>query len=48
MGDHPRPLSRKATWIDKSISLRAVLKDPRALKAFQDFAVSVHAEEYVF
>jgi hypothetical protein len=30
-----KPLTRKATWIDKTISLRTVLKDPRALKAFR-------------
>ena len=48
MGDHgPRPLCRKATWIDKSITLRSVLKDSRALKSFQDFAVQVHSEENV-
>lgn len=33
-------LKRTATWIDKSINLRSVLKEPRALKAFQDFAAS--------
>jgi len=40
-------LRRKATWIDKSVNLKQVLKDPRALRALQDFAISIHAGENV-
>lgn len=45
MAEQPRGLTRKATWISPTITLKTVLKDPRALKALQDFATTVHAEE---
>jgi len=46
MGDTSAPqLSRKATWIKKDVTLKSILKESRALKAFQDFSITVHAEE---
>ena len=43
-----KAMKRTSTWIEKGgITLRGVLKDPKALKAFQDYACSVHSEENI-